>query len=55
MGFNSFELLLDIKNSSMYFGNISSPEFFDNVFFFTAVVVVVVKVLGSGNLRFGYR
>ena len=53
--FNGFELLLGITNSSMYFGNISSPGFFDSVIFFTGVVVVVVTVLESGNLRFGYQ
>ena len=54
--FNGFELLLGITNSSMYFGNISLPGFFDNCIFFAAVVVVVVvTVLESGNLRFGYQ
>ena len=53
--FNGFELLLGITNSSMYFGNISLPGFFDNFIFLAAVVVVVVvTVLESGNLRFGY-
>ena len=32
--FNGFELLLGITNSSMYFGNISLPDFFDNFIFF---------------------
>ena len=54
--FNGFELLLGITNSSMYFGNISLPGFFDNFIFFAAVVVVVVvTVLETGNLRFGYQ
>ena len=54
--FNGFELLLGITNSSMYFGNISLPGFFDNFIFLAAVVVVVVvTVLESGNLRFGYQ
>jgi hypothetical protein len=39
----------------MYVGNISLTGFFDYVIFFTAVVVVVVTVLESGKLRFGYQ
>ncbi len=52
---NGFELLLGIENSSMYVGSIPSTKVFDNVIFFTAVVVVVVTVLESGNLKFGYQ
>ena len=29
--FNGFKLLLGIENSSVYFGNISTPRYFDNV------------------------
>ena len=42
-----------IENSSMYVGNISLTGFFNIINFFNPVVVVVVTVLESGNLRFG--
>ncbi len=51
---NGFELLLGIENSSMYVRSIPSTRVFDNVICFTAVVVVVT-VLQSGNLKFGYQ